>query len=112
MVARYLLAIAAAASLAAAAAAGEAPSWAYPVDPPGETSAPDNGAPLSVPDSKVAFTRTQLDAIDGPVSDWHPREHPQMPDVVGRGRPPQSMPAPTATCQTERVGRKTRAWPA
>jgi len=81
------LVFAAAISFGAPADAGEAPEWAYPVNASGVASPPDDGTPLHVPDSAAAFTRSQLEAIEGPVSDWHPAEHPPMPVIVGRGRP-------------------------
>jgi cytochrome c553 len=68
--------------------AAEFPAWAYPVSAPDEAPPTDDGRPLRVPDSSAAFTRSQLEAIDGPVSDWHPGEHPPMPAIVGRGRSP------------------------
>jgi cytochrome c553 len=66
----------------------EFPGWAFPVSPPGApgTQAPkDDGTLRHVPDSDVALTRTQ---IDGPnaVPDWHPLDHPTMPDIVAKGR--------------------------
>jgi cytochrome c553 len=65
------------------------PSWAYPVDPPAATGtqAPgDDDALLHVPDSDVALTRTQIEDGDT-VPDWHPNDHPAMPDIVKKGRP-------------------------
>jgi cytochrome c553 len=65
------------------------PSWAYPVDPPAAagTQAPrDDGTPLHVPGSDVALTRTQIED-GGTVADWHPNDHPAMPDIVKKGRP-------------------------
>jgi cytochrome c553 len=64
------------------------PSWAYPVDPPATTVAhapKDDGTLLHVPDSDVALTRTQIDGGDM-VADWHPEDHPAMPDIVKKGR--------------------------
>ena len=65
------------------------PGWAYPVVVSGGPPAPDDGRPQRVPDSTVAFTRKQISAIAGTVPDWHPDEHPVMPDIVAKGRPPQ-----------------------
>lgn len=71
------------------AACAEAPAWAYPVNPPGDAAAPDNGRLIHVPGSAAGFTRTQLSAIGGHVSDWHPEEHPAMPPIVSEGHPPK-----------------------
>ena len=69
--------------------ATEFPAWAYPVVSPGSPPGPDDGRARHVPDSDVTFTRTQIAAIGGRVPDWHPDEHPPMPDIVAKGRPPQ-----------------------
>lgn len=66
----------------------EVPAWAYPVVAPGAAPIPDDGTVHHVPDSPVGFTRTQFTALAGTVPDWHPAEHPDMPDIVARGRPP------------------------
>ena len=45
----------------------------------------DDGTVLHVPNSTVGMTLTQArNAAD--VPDWHPDEHPAMPDVVRKGR--------------------------
>ena len=85
---RILVISALATALAATSKAGGPPAWAYPVNPPGEASVPDDGSPRHVPDSPIAFTRNRIAAISGVVPDWHPEEHPPMPDIVGRGRFP------------------------
>jgi len=62
------------------------PEWAYPWVP-GFKGPPDDGVPRHVPDSKAAFTLTQeRDLFFAP--DWHPKDHPPMPDVVAHGRKP------------------------
>ncbi len=71
--------------------AADFPTWAYPVDPPPPPGAQppkpaDDGTLYHVPDSTVALTRTQIEDLHG-VPDWHPDEHPPMPEVVGNGRP-------------------------
>jgi cytochrome c553 len=67
--------------------AGAAPSWAYPVNPPDDRPAPDDGSLKHVPGSSKAMTRTQaLDSFN--IPDWHPDEHPAMPEVVEHGRKP------------------------
>ena len=62
------------------------PAWAYPWAPDFK-SAPDDGVPRHVPDSTQAFTIAQeRDLFFAP--DWHPDDHPPMPDVVAHGRLP------------------------
>jgi cytochrome c553 len=63
------------------------PAWAYPVNPPNMEVPADDGTPLHVPDSEAAFTLTQIRDLNF-SPDWHPRDHPPMPDVVARGRKP------------------------
>jgi cytochrome c553 len=68
-------------------AADPLPQWAYPVNPPGLTPPPDDGTPRRVPGSPAAFTLTQIrDLYAAP--DWHPDDHPAMPDIVATGRKP------------------------
>ena len=65
----------------------EFPNWAYPVDPPaapGSKAPKDDGTLVHVPDSDVALSRAQIDG--GQVPDWHPDDHPAMPDIVKNGR--------------------------
>jgi len=63
------------------------PAWAYPIQPP-VTPAPDDGVQKRVPGSTVALTLTQIRDLYAPP-DWHPGDHPPMPEVVGRGRKPE-----------------------
>jgi cytochrome c553 len=63
------------------------PAWAYPVNPPGLTESPDDGSRLQVPDSDAAFTLTQIRDLNF-CPDWHPGDHPPMPEIVARGRRP------------------------
>src|SRR5262245_49840988 len=64
------------------------PAWAYPVNPPDFKLPPDDGTLRRVPGSTAAFTLTQLrDRFFAP--DWHPDDHPPMPEVVARGRRPE-----------------------
>jgi len=63
------------------------PTWAYPVNPPGVTLPPDDGNPLRVPDSDARFTLTQIRDLNF-CPDWHPGDHPAMPEIVARGRSP------------------------
>jgi cytochrome c553 len=63
------------------------PAWAYPVNPPDFKSPPGDGTLRRVPDSDLALTLTQVrDRFYAP--DWHPGDHPPMPEVVARGRKP------------------------
>jgi cytochrome c553 len=62
------------------------PAWAYPWAPDFK-AAPDDGVPSHVPDSNATFTITQERNLFF-APDWHPDDHPAMPDVVAHGRPP------------------------
>ena len=67
------------------------PEWAYAVNPPvaamaEATPAPD-ATPRHVPDSEASFT-TQQTKDFFKLADWHPADHPTMPEVVARGRTP------------------------
>jgi cytochrome c553 len=84
-------------TLSAAAYAAEntlsPPSWAYvvnppapPVDPNAPKPVPDE-TPKHVPGSDVALTIAQTRDLYNPP-DWHPDDHPPMPEVVGKGRKP------------------------
>jgi cytochrome c553 len=63
------------------------PAWAYPWAPDFKAM-PDDGLPRHVPDSDAAFTVTQERDLFF-VPDWHPGDHPLMPDAVGKGRRPE-----------------------
>jgi cytochrome c553 len=63
------------------------PPWAYPVNPPDFKPPPDDGTLRRVPDSTASMTLTQVrDLFSAP--DWHPGDHPPMPEVVASGRKP------------------------
>ena len=66
------------------------PSWAYPVNPPDFKVQPDDGTQRHVPDSSAAFTVTQARDLFFAL-DWHPSDHPALPDIVSRGRRPDVM---------------------
>jgi cytochrome c553 len=68
-------------------AAESLPVWAYPVNPPGLKPAADDGSILSVPNSDATYTLTQIRNLFSPP-DWHPDNHPAMPDVVAHGNKP------------------------
>jgi cytochrome c553 len=70
----------------APAASAAFPAWAYPWAPDFKV-VPDDGVPRHVPDSAAAFTITQeRDLFLAP--DWHPDDHPPLPEVVAQGRKP------------------------
>jgi len=67
------------------------PYWAFVVEPPAYASnaqaKPADDTPRHVPGSRAAFTLRQInDGFNPP--DWHPEEHPPMPEVVAHGRKP------------------------
>lgn len=68
------------------------PAWAFPgypdAPPPGTVF--DDVTPLHVPGSTVRYTQAQLmDLFAAP--DWFPEGRPPMPEVVARGRRPQTF---------------------
>jgi len=66
------------------------PPWAYPIDPPGVVALKDDGTLRHVPDSPLGLTLSQV--RDGFLSpDWHPQDHPPLPDIVAHGRKPGVM---------------------
>src|SRR3984885_4633773 len=71
----------------ASTSAASFPAWAYPWAPDFK-AAPDDGVPRHVPDSTQSFTITQERDLFF-VPDWHPDDHPPMPDVVTHGRMPE-----------------------
>jgi cytochrome c553 len=62
------------------------PAWAYPWAPDFKAP-PDDGVPRHVPDSSASFTIAQERDLFF-VPDWHPDDHPAMPDIVAHGRRP------------------------
>src|SRR5580692_11940145 len=62
------------------------PAWAYPWVPDFKV-APADDVPQHVPDSTASFTVKQERDLFF-VPDWHPDDHPPMPDVVAHGRMP------------------------
>lgn len=67
------------------------PPWAFPVDPPGlDEGLRDDGKLRHVPDSEVGFTLRQVcDSFLSP--DWHPHDHPPMPEIVAHGKKPDVL---------------------
>jgi cytochrome c553 len=70
-----------------ASAPSKAYGYARPGTPqaPAPAAAPDDGSPKTVQGSTGKFTLTQIRDGFGPA-DWHPGDHPAMPDIVARGR--------------------------
>jgi cytochrome c553 len=69
-------------------AAIEPPDWLFPVNPPGRANSPDNRGAVRVPHSRITFLPSQLaDLFSAP--DWHPADHPTMPELVAHGRKPR-----------------------
>ncbi|MEP6961566.1 MAG: hypothetical protein ABI995_05790, partial [Acidobacteriota bacterium] len=62
--------------------------WAYPTSAPTPPAPPNTDPTLKhVPNSTKGFTQAQItDGFNPP--DWHPEDHPAMPDIVGHGRRP------------------------
>jgi cytochrome c553 len=66
------------------------PPWAYPFDPPGVVAPKDDGTIRRVPDSTAGFTLSQVkNSFLSP--DWHPNDHPPMPEIVAHGRKPSVL---------------------
>ena len=63
------------------------PAWAYPMNPPDFKAASDDASIRRVPDSAEGYTLTQTRDRFA-ATDWHPGDHPPMPEVVARGRKP------------------------
>jgi len=96
LLAATVLAIGAVAGATSAVQAGDVPPpWAYGyLSPPPPDAKPEPPAPpqvqddvtlLTVPGSKLQFTRKQLANRFGPA-DWFPEDHPPMPDIVAHGK--------------------------
>src|SRR5512140_296889 len=69
--------------------AEDPPAWAYPINTPDQKPPVDDGVPRRVPDSTVSYSLgelTNMRLFIGP--DWHPQDHPAMPEVVAKGRAP------------------------
>ena len=66
------------------------PAWAYPVDPPGLEEPRDDGILRRVPDSELGFSLNQVrNSFLAP--DWHPQDHPPMPEIVAHGKKPDVL---------------------
>jgi cytochrome c553 len=60
--------------------------WAYVLNDPApeNLATPDPDEVVTVPGSNVSMTRSSININNGPP-DWHPDEHPPMPQVVAKG---------------------------
>lgn len=70
----------------------ELPEWLFPIDPKSIHPNPnppklDDVEPLSIPESTEKFTAARINDLFDPP-DWHPADHPPMPDIVAKGRKP------------------------
>lgn len=87
---KYVLSICAAIALGLTGATSQTdppPPWAYPMAAPDYKAPVDDGTLRHVPGSSASWTLSQLnDRFFAP--DWHPDEHPRMPEVVAHGRKP------------------------
>ncbi|MFT4096827.1 MAG: c-type cytochrome [Rhodoblastus sp.] len=72
----------------ACAAAEPPPPWAYPLLDPSVKAPLDDGTKLRLEGSAAAYTHTELYDVFL-AADWFPGDHPQMPDIVARGRKPE-----------------------
>jgi cytochrome c553 len=61
--------------------------WAYALNGPATEPQQDDGRPKQVPGSKQSFTLSEIQNFYG-APDWHPDDHPEMPDIVAQGRNP------------------------
>ena len=71
------------------------PAWAYgftappqpgtPQAPPNPEVIRDAVTKLTLPGSKLSFTRAEISNRYGPA-DWFPEDHPAMPEIVAKGR--------------------------
>jgi cytochrome c553 len=84
------VALCAAPLIARAQAEDVPPTWAYAVNPPDFKVKPDDGTPRHVADSTAVFTVTQARDMFFAL-DWHPSDHPLLPDIVAVGRKPDVM---------------------
>jgi len=87
------------------------PAWAYPVKSAGFQAAPDDGKPRQVQGSSASYSVAQTrDRFLAP--DWHPAEHPVMPEIVAKGRSRMCSPAGFLPRRTARAARKNAGLPA
>jgi cytochrome c553 len=70
-------------------ASEDVPAWLFPVDPAAGKPVPalDSVVELSIPNSQMKYTQAQLGNLFS-ATDWHPRDHEPMPEIVVHGRAP------------------------
>lgn len=85
------------------AAETERPAWAYAIPSAADREVerapePDDRTPLSLPGTDLRFSPAEIrgyarDARDIhlPPADWHPGDHPPMPDIVSIGAPARGV---------------------
>jgi cytochrome c553 len=62
------------------------PPWAYGADvTPNPPPGPTEKSPKHISDSDLSFTYEEARNPFGPA-DWHPNDHPPMPDIVAHGK--------------------------
>jgi cytochrome c553 len=61
--------------------------WAYALNAPAAEPEQDDGMPKHVPGSKQSFALSEIRNLYS-APDWHPDDHPEMPDIVAYGRNP------------------------
>jgi len=61
--------------------------WAYALNTSSAEPEQDDGMPRHVPGSKQSFALSEIRNFYG-APDWHPDDHPEMPDIVAHGRKP------------------------
>jgi cytochrome c553 len=61
--------------------------WAYALNAASAEPERDDGMPRHVLGSQQAFTLSEIRDLYG-APDWHPDDHPAMPDIVAHGRQP------------------------
>jgi hypothetical protein len=81
----------------------DAMAWAFPGDPPsanGVAPSRDDHTLFHVPHSRAAYTEAQVSDLFAPP-DWHPDDHPPMPEVVARRMQPwPDCPSPTSSSRS------------
>ena len=63
------------------------PYWAFCINPADAALVKADDNPRRVPNSSTVFTTAQTQDLFNPP-DWHPTDHPPMPEIVAHGRKP------------------------
>jgi cytochrome c553 len=63
------------------------PYWAFCLNPAAAAPVEIDEVPRHIPNSSAVFTTAQTRDLFNPP-DWHPTNHPPMPDIVAHGRKP------------------------